>query len=613
MSDENVTVKFGGETGEAQAAIAQVRDMLGNLGAPVKQLAEAFAGLWVVDKVKDFTQSVARAVEEISALGETAERSAAMTGAGIERIQELGKIAELSGGSSDGMVMGIVRLERALGSAGDQADKIKQTFSGMGIATTNAGGLRDINSLMGDLAERFSQAPDGIQKTTIAMELMGRNGAAMIPVLNKGREGWEEMAREIEKTRSVMGAATAAEFAHLHDQIELQGMAFQGLGITITDAFAPALTSITEGITELVESFTASISQGGALKPVLDLLVAGFEALVAVVAALSIGLQQVWHLALAATYALSAAGEAMTLNFTAAGAMIEKAKGHMEEIGKLGKGWVDDFWNRGAFEREKPTKTGSNNLGGLPDLQAQKEEVEAYIQAIKTKQEANRDNYEYVMHLENQLLDFLRQKYGEDSAQYQKELQNKERMEYHHTQTMMRQWRQALSFIGSDWSNAINSWIEGTATFTQAFGKMITDMATHFIQKVAEMIAEWLLFQAITGLFGGSTATSFFGGVPLLGSLDVGSSFIPQTGPYLLHEGERVLTRAENEQIRTGKGTMGGQEMVAGGDTYNVTVQAIDTRSGVQFLMDNAAAVAGAMQKASRNFNPAAKMAWKGT
>jgi len=58
---------------------------------------------------------------------------------------------------------------------------------------------------------------------------------------------------------------------------------------------------------------------------------------------------------------------------------------------------------------------------------------------------------------------------------------------------------------------------------------------------------------------------------------------------------------------------MGGQEMVAGGDTYNVTVQAIDTRSGVQFLMDNAAAVAGAMQKASRNFNPAAKMAWKGT
>lgn len=49
------------------------------------------------------------------------------------------------------------------------------------------------------------------------------------------------------------------------------------------------------------------------------------------------------------------------------------------------------------------------------------------------------------------------------------------------------------------------------------------------------------------------------------GSYDEGSSYVPTTGMYNLHEGERVLTKEENIDYTLGGGGKGG-------DTYNVKV-----------------------------------------
>ena len=63
-----------------------------------------------------------------------------------------------------------------------------------------------------------------------------------------------------------------------------------------------------------------------------------------------------------------------------------------------------------------------------------------------------------------------------------------------------------------------------------------------------------------------------------------GLDFVPKTGTYLLEKGERVIKKEDNK-----KGMMGG-------NTYNFTIQAIDTQSGVDFLMQNESAIAAMMQ-----------------
>jgi hypothetical protein len=69
----------------------------------------------------------------------------------------------------------------------------------------------------------------------------------------------------------------------------------------------------------------------------------------------------------------------------------------------------------------------------------------------------------------------------------------------------------------------------------------------------------------------------------ILGQAHDGLDYVPKTGTYLLEKGERVVKKEDNRA-----GMMG--------NTYNFNIQAIDTQSAVDFLMNNEGAIAGMMQ-----------------
>jgi len=98
------------------------------------------------------------------------------------------------------------------------------------------------------------------------------------------------------------------------------------------------------------------------------------------------------------------------------------------------------------------------------------------------------------------------------------------------------------------WSGTMSGMTANVRTFLTASGNMFDNfkklldgifksILNSFISMVAQMIAKWLLLQAVTGLaglgWGGPLAS-------LLGSKKEGGP-IPETGPYLLHKGEEVI------------------------------------------------------------------------
>lgn len=78
---------------------------------------------------------------------------------------------------------------------------------------------------------------------------------------------------------------------------------------------------------------------------------------------------------------------------------------------------------------------------------------------------------------------------------------------------------------------------------------------------------------------------------------ETGAWHIPDNTLAYLHAGEMVVPRPFADSVRAGNGFGGG------GDSYNVTIQAIDTQTGAQFLKNNAAAIASALSSQVRNFN----------
>jgi len=68
-----------------------------------------------------------------------------------------------------------------------------------------------------------------------------------------------------------------------------------------------------------------------------------------------------------------------------------------------------------------------------------------------------------------------------------------------------------------------------------------------------------------------------------LGILHDGLDYVPRTGTYLLEKGERVIKKEDNKAM-------------AMGNTYNFSINALDTQTGVEFLMRNENAIVEMVQ-----------------
>lgn len=108
-----------------------------------------------------------------------------------------------------------------------------------------ASGVLTTDEALKRIADRFATAPDGINKTTAAVELFGKSGAQMISFLNQGREGIEGMQSEAKKLGLELSTNTARQAEVMNDQLRTLKFAGEGFAISLFNSVLPALIGIT--------------------------------------------------------------------------------------------------------------------------------------------------------------------------------------------------------------------------------------------------------------------------------------------------------------------------------------------------------------------------------
>lgn len=175
------------------------------------------------------------------------------TGASVEQLSVLGFAAEQSGASIEDVGAGLRFLSRNAVEAAEGGKQQAQAFRNLGIALKDtSGNIRPVNDLLLDVADRFRNTRDGAEKSAIAMELFGRGGASLIPVLNEGREGIAAMGLELDKVGGIMSTELANAADEFNDQLNLNKKAMDGLSMAVTSALLPALTSMAQTITPII-------------------------------------------------------------------------------------------------------------------------------------------------------------------------------------------------------------------------------------------------------------------------------------------------------------------------------------------------------------------------
>ena len=119
----------------------------------------------------------------------------------------------------------------------------------LGIATRRQDGtLRSASEILRDVADRFARMPDGVAKTALAIDLFGRSGKELIPLLNAGSRGLDEMTAEARDLGRVISEETAKRAEHLRDNMTRLKGALEGLAFEIAPRAVPAAIRITDAM-----------------------------------------------------------------------------------------------------------------------------------------------------------------------------------------------------------------------------------------------------------------------------------------------------------------------------------------------------------------------------
>jgi hypothetical protein len=153
-------------------------------------------------------------------------------------------------------------------------------FVAMNISTKKADGtLKTTREMLGDIADKFKDYEDGAAKTALAVQIFGRAGADLIPLLNGGSEALDEFDAMAKKLGLTLDEDTAKRAEKFNDTLDLMGQGFKGISAQVAAQMLPTL----EG---LADQFFSSMTEGDRLKKIGDALAIGLKSLYVVGVAL---------------------------------------------------------------------------------------------------------------------------------------------------------------------------------------------------------------------------------------------------------------------------------------------------------------------------------------
>ncbi len=215
-----------------------------NLGMAVRGVGTAFKALFAAAAVAGFSAFVKGAIDSADAFGKLSTR----TGIAADKLQAYANAGKLADVSQSDLETGLRTLARTQGEAADGVKTYSEAYAKLGLSVKQAdGSLKPSDQLLGEIADKFADLPNGPEKAAIAMDIFGRSGSKLITLLNGGTEALERFNYETSEN-----FAQNAEY--FNDQISILQIQFEGFRMQLADALLPALNAILEVFSDLFDS-----------------------------------------------------------------------------------------------------------------------------------------------------------------------------------------------------------------------------------------------------------------------------------------------------------------------------------------------------------------------
>jgi len=230
---------FDGDVKNFSGRVGELASSFGKLLGPLAAMGAAFLGV----------KSAADAFFGAIAKGGELNDLSARTGESAGNLAILQRAFENAGSSAGAVGPMINRLQRFIVEAGDSASAQAQALGGLGISLEDLKTKSPLEQMQ-TLASAISNVEDPAQRTAIAMQIFGRSGGELMPLLRA-------MGVELDTARAQLGAWPEAldKSNQALDAIGDNFTAIKNKGIEFATGLlvnvAPGLAEVTKKIAEI--------------------------------------------------------------------------------------------------------------------------------------------------------------------------------------------------------------------------------------------------------------------------------------------------------------------------------------------------------------------------
>lgn len=277
MAIGSLVVNFEARTGKFETDTGRAAKMMEKrakeIDAQARKIGQAF-GVAAGAAIVGLGALVKKSIDAADEMSKLAQK----TGVSIEALSQLNYAASLSG--IDGLGDSLAKFNRSIAEAAQGTKAQEGAFKALGIEIKDAAGnLKSTETLFEEVAEALSKIPDGADKVAVAMDLFGKSGAELIPLLNSGKKGIQEMREEADKLGLTLDERTGKAAEAFNDNMSKMGFAATGIANRLASQLAPELERLTGLLVDVAKD-------GDAVKKSADGIAAAFKGVILVGATL---------------------------------------------------------------------------------------------------------------------------------------------------------------------------------------------------------------------------------------------------------------------------------------------------------------------------------------
>lgn len=240
----SLVVSLTAETAQFTAALDKAsytaQKNFRDISSFAKTAAGSLAALYGATSIVGFVKTQ---IDAADAVGKMAQK----VGLSVEELSKLQYAAKLADVDAAGLQTGLVKLSKGMVEAANGTGQARNAFAALGLSVKNTdGSLKSNGTLLGEVADRFAKYEDGVNKTNLAVQIFGKSGAELIPLLNGGSAAIKDAGDELERFGALITTKAAKNAEIFNDNLTRLSTVGSALGKSIANDVMPYLTQLAD-------------------------------------------------------------------------------------------------------------------------------------------------------------------------------------------------------------------------------------------------------------------------------------------------------------------------------------------------------------------------------